>query len=413
MKSLILVLLVIFLSVGGVSAREDVVHLMLWHGQQGAQAEALQALINAFQKLYPAVTVTPVYYPSGTLPTAFAAADPDQAPDVILAANDTVAIWANAGLVKDLKLTIPKSLKSQASALVWGLFRFNDGLYGVPYSAQTLAFFYNKALVPTALKSWADVLSSAQQIHADHANMTGLAFQNGFFQSAGFLFAQGGQLINTDGNAAFADESDGALALDAYLQFQKDMSVLGRDASSGIIVDASSPNPGFEAGSVAMIYDGLWNLAQYEQALGNNLGVSTMPALDNGSVPAMFVQGEGFYLSASADDAKTQAFIDWSKFVTSVTGQTIALRQGGLLPVNRVLRLDDPNLKTFADQVALGTPFPNQPEIGEFWGPLSDAIMAVTTGSKSPDQARHDAYTAIQSALNALHDVTPEAVVSP
>ena len=109
-----------------------------------------------------------------------------------------------------------------------------------------------------------------------------------------------------------------------------------------------------------MVYDGIWNLAQFESDLGDDLGVSVMPKLDNGNVPALFAQGEGFYLNANADDAKTAAFIEWGKFVTSEEGQTIAATQGGLLPVNPNVMVDDPNLQVFADQFALGTPFPNR-----------------------------------------------------
>ena len=70
--------------------------------------------------------------------------------------------------------------------------------------------------------------------------------------------------MDFDGNATFGDDGDGTAAIDSYLQFQQDMYTLGQDASSGVIVDASSPNPGFENGTVAMIYDGLWTLGQYE-----------------------------------------------------------------------------------------------------------------------------------------------------
>src|SRR5262249_51886477 len=160
------------------------------------------------------------------------------------------------------------------------------------------------------------------------------------------------QFMDEEGRPAFADGSDGAAALDTYLQFQADMAKLGRDASSGVIVDAASPNAAFAAGTIAMIYDGLWNLPQYEKSLHDQLGVSTMPTLDNGSVPALFAQGEGFYLNASADDAKTQAFIEWAKFVTNAANQANLIEQGGILPVNPTVPLDDPNLKAFADQLA-------------------------------------------------------------
>ncbi len=152
--------------------------------------------------------------------------------------------------------------------------------------------------------------------------------------------------------------------MDAYLQFHQDMYNLSHDAASGVVVDGSSPNPGFQQGTVAMVYDGIWNLAQFESDLGDDLGVSIMPKLDNGNVPALFAQGEGFYLNANADDAKTAAFIEWGKFVTSEEGQTIAATQGGLLPVNPNVMVDDPNLQVFADQFALGTPFPNRAELG-------------------------------------------------
>jgi len=414
-RKLALMLVCLALSIApmlSVSAREDAVHLVLWHAKQGAQLDALTALISAFQRLHPSITIEPVYHANGTLQETFTKATPDQSPDVILAAGDNVGLWSGADRIKDLSISIPEELKAQASNTAWGLFQLDDGLYAVPYSAQTMAFFYNKSLVPDAPATWADVLSTARQVHSDHVNVTGLAFQNGFFQSAGFLFALGGQLMDLDGNAAFGDGADGAAAMDAYFQFQQDMDKLDQDASSGVTIDPSSPNVGFQNGTVAMIYDGLWNLAQYEKALSDNLGVSTMPALDNGKVPALFAQGEGFYLSANATDAKLRAFIEWGKFVTSPAGQMIAVKQGGLLPVNPAIKLDDPNLNVFVEQFALGTPFPNRQEAGLFWGTMSDALMAVAAGEKSPDQARHDAYTTIQKAIDDLIGVTPEATVS-
>ena len=73
----------------GVDAREEVVQLVLWHSKQGAQFEALQTSIRAFQKLHPTIAITPVYYGNGTLQPTFGKADAAQSPDMILAANDT------------------------------------------------------------------------------------------------------------------------------------------------------------------------------------------------------------------------------------------------------------------------------------------------------------------------------------
>ncbi len=383
---------------------QDTVNLTLWHSKQDAEGDALLALIDAFQAANPGITVEQVYTPDATLNDSFtASAGAGEGPDMIISANDHTGPWASAGLITDISASVDDALRAQASDTGWGLFEYNGGLYGVPYSAKTLAFFYNKAFVPDAPATWQDVLDIAKQVHGDDDTVTGLAFQNGFFHSAGFLFSLGGALMDADGNADFAEGTPGADAMDAYLQFHQDLYNLGQDPDSGVVIDGSSPNPGFQQGTVAMVYDGIWNLAQFESDLGDDLGVSVMPKLDNGNVPALFAQGDGFYLNANADEAKVAAFIAWATFVTSVEGQTIAAEQGGLLPVNPEVMVEDPNLQVFAEQFALGTPFPNRQELGAFWTPMADAIAAVSAGGETPAEARAAAYDLIQSQIDGMH----------
>lgn len=383
---------------------QDEVTLVLWHAKQDAEGDALLSIIDAFQAANPGITVEQVYNPSGTIQDSFvAAAGSGEGPDMIIWANDSVGPWATAGLIADVSSVVSDELRAQASDTAWGLFEFNGGLWGIPFSAKTLAFFYNRALVPDAPQTWAEVLEVSQELAED--GVTGLAFQNGFFHSAGFLYSLGGSLMDEDGNAAFAEGTDGAAAMDAYLQFHQDMYLLGQDASSGVVIDGSSPNPGFQQGTVAMVYDGIWNLAQYESDLGDDLGVAIMPALDNGVVPALFAQGEGFYANASIlnDEAKLNAFLAWGAFITGIEGQTIAATEGGLLPVNPEIELESENLQTFAEQFALGTPFPNRQELGAFWGPMGDAITAVGQGGQTPAAARAAAYDLIQASIDEMH----------
>jgi len=405
-KSLLVIALFALLLVPALSGvqAQDTVNLVLWHAKQDAEGDMLLSLIDAFQAANPGITIEQVYNPSGTLQDSFiAAAGAGEGPDMVIWANDSVGPWASAGLIGDLSGSVSDELRANASDTAWGLFEFEDGLWGVPFSAKTLAFFYNKALVPDAPATWADVLSISEELAAD--GLTGLAFQNGFFHSAGFLFSLDGALMDADGNAAFAPDSEGAAAMDAYLQLHQDLYLLGQDADSGVVVDGASPNPGFQQGTVAMVYDGIWNLAQYESDLGDDLGVSIMPALDNGSVPALFAQGEGFYANASVleDQAKLDAFIAWAAFVTGVEGQTIAAVEGGLLPVNPAVEVENPNLQVFAEQFALGTPFPNRQELGAFWGPMGDAITAVSAGGETPADARAAAYDQIQASIDDMH----------
>ena len=389
----------------GVSVQaQDSVNLVLWHAKQDAEGDALLAIIDAFEAANPGITVEQVYNPSGTLTDSFiAAAGAGEGPDMVIWANDITGPWVSAGLVADLTDGIDDELRAQATESAWGTFTFNESIYGIPFSAKTLAFFYNRAFVPDAPETWEEVLEISEELAED--GVTGLAFQNGFFHSAGFLYSLGGSLMDEDGNATFGDGMEGAEAMNAYLQLHQDMYNLGQDPDSGVIVAGDSPHPGFQQGDVAMVYDGIWNLAQFESDLGDDLGVSIMPALENGNVPALFAQTEGFFANATVaeDEAKWDAFIAWARFVTSEEGQTIAATEGGLLPVNPAVEVENPNLQVFAEQFALGTPFPNREELSAFWEPMADAIAAVGAGGEDVDEVRQTAYEQIQASIDEIH----------
>ncbi len=407
----ILALLAVLLAtlVGGVTA-QDPVTLVLWHAKQDAEGDGLLALIEAYNAQSDGVVVEQVFNPSGTIQDSFrTAAGAGEGPDMIFWANDSTGEWARSNLVLDISDAVTEDLQGQVADSGWGTFSFEDGLYGVPVNAKTLAFFYNRSLVLDAPETWADVLDISSGLAADEG-IAGINFQNGFFHSAGFLYALGGALMDEEGNAAFAPDTEGFDRMVEYLQFHQDMYNLSEDeASSGVRVNGDSPVPGFQDQSnptVAMVYDGIWNLAQYEQDLGDDLGVALMPALDNDVVPALFAQTDGVYPSAilADDEAKLNAYIDFMTFLTSEAGQTIGLEEAGWLPVNPGISIDDqPNLQVFAEQFTLGTPFPNRAELNAFWGPMGEAIAAVSAGGEDPAEVATRTYEAIQTAIDDIH----------
>lgn len=389
---------------GGVSAQSGST-LVLWHALQDAEADGALAILRAFEAANPGITVEAVYNPSNTLQDSYiAAAGAGEGPDLVLWANDAVGAWAQAGVILDISDWVDDELAAQVTDSGWGTFTFEGGIWGVPINAKTLAFFYNKSLVLDAPETWADVLQISRELAAD--GIIGLGFQNGFFHSAGFLFGLGGSLMDDDGNATFGPDGEGREAMEAYLQLHQDMYQLSLDPASGVIIDGTSPLPQFQTGDVAMVYDGIWNLAQFESDLGADLGVAVMPALDNGRVPAMFAQTTGIMVNPAManNETKRDAFVALMKFVTSEEGQRIGLDEAGWLPVNPNIEITDkPNLQVFADQFALGTPFPNRGELSAFWGPMGDAIAAVSAGGETPADATQAAYELIQASIDTMH----------
>lgn len=389
---------------GGVSAQDEVT-LVLWHALQDAEADGALAILDAFHEANPGIRVEPVFNPSDTIQDSFiTAAGAGEGPDLILWANDAAGIWAESGVIMPITDAVDEELQSQVTESGWGTFTYQGDIYGVPINAKTLAFFYNKSLVLDAPETWEEVLEISRELAAD--GITGLGFQNGFFHSAGFLFGYGGSLMDEEGNATFNADAEGREAMESFLALHQQMYELSQDPASGVIIDGTSPLPQFQTGEVAMVYDGIWNLAQFESDLGDDLGVVVMPALENGEVPAVFAQTTGIMANANmADDqAKVDAFITLMKFMTGEEGQRIGLELAGWLPVNPNVSIEEnPNLQVFADQFALGTPFPNRAELSAFWAPMDDAIAAVGAGGETPADAAQTAYDLIQPSIDDIH----------
>ena len=387
---------------GSVQA-QDATTLVVWHSKQDAEGDAVLGIFDYCMEQNPGLTIEAVYTPDATLRDSFqSAAGAGEGPDFIITANDNAGIFSNAGLLMPLDALLTEEVLANVSDTGWGMFQVGGEQFGIPFSAKTLAFFYNKALVPDAPATWADVLAISEELAAD--GITGLAFQDGTFHSAGFLHALGGQWLTEDYNANFAPGTEGGDAMVAFLQFLQDTYNLAQDPNSGVVIDGSSPNPGFQTGTVAMVYDGIWNLAQFESDLGDDLGVAVMPALDNGNVPGMFAQGDGFFANArnAGDPAKEAAIAAFAACVTSAEAQTIAATEGGLLPVNPAVPLENPNLVTFGEQFALGFPFPNVAELGQFWAAIDNARSRVEAGGEDPATVAADLQTAVQTGIDNL-----------
>lgn len=387
---------------GAVQAQDDST-LVLWHAKQDAEGDALLAIIDYCQTANPGLTIEAVFNPSATMQDSYrSAAGAGEGPDMLIWANDFAGELANSGLIMPIDALVSEETRAQASDAAWNTFAVNGELYGVPQSAKTLAFFYNEALVPDAPATWQEVLDISADLAQD--GITGLAFQNGTFHSAGFLYAMGGSWLTEDYNANFEPGTPGGDAMVEFLQFYQNIYNMGQDPATGVVMDGSSPNPGFQQGTVAMVYDGIWNLAQFESDLGDDLGVSIMPALDNGVVPMMWAQSEGFMLNAkdASDTAKQEAFATFASCVTGVEAQTIAAVQGGLLPVNSAVPLENPNLTVFAEQLALGAPFPNVAELSQFWGPIDNARARVAEGGEDPAVVAADLQVEVQTGIDNL-----------
>jgi maltose-binding protein MalE len=67
------------------------------------------------------------------------------------------------------------------------------------------------------------------------------------------------------------------------------------------------------------------------------------------------------------------------------------------LPVSE--KIDDPDLKAFAEAGRVAMPMPNIPAMNSVWGGQADAITLVSTGKLSPQEAADQAQSQVSTAI--------------
>src|SRR5262249_44752654 len=148
--------------------------------------------------------------------------------------------------------------------------------YAVPESYEVVALYYNRRLVPTPSADSEAWIKDA--VRLTQADRFGLVLNTGFYFSAGYLFAFGGRVFDGAGHAAV--DSPQAAAWLAWLKHLRDTKeIIARN-------DYGKADALFKTGKAAMILNGPWALADYQKALGPDLGVATLPRVASTGHPA-------------------------------------------------------------------------------------------------------------------------------
>ncbi len=383
--------------IGPTGAQEEGVTIMLWHAWQDAEADLLYAWIDNFQAANPGVTIDTLYTPFDDLRNRFTtAAATGEGPDMLIGPVDWIGPFAEAGLIRPLNDVITLDLYFQVVEPAWGVTMYEGQVYGVPESAKNIILYYNPSLIDTPPQTWEEMLDICAEFGA--VGEVGLEFNPGFYHTMGYFFAFGGQLMDEEGNNII-DQGDAAIR---YLELLADLYQRAQDPANGIVIEGT--NDLFRQGAAAMIFDGPWNLGTYRADLGEeNVAVTLMPAVD-GTYGKPLVGTENFFFSADISDEALAAGLDFMRYVTSPEGQLMAQEVAGHIPIGVGVEYIDEDIEGFAAQAAIGTPFPNRPEMSAYWEPMGNAITAVMEGGVPPEDALAEAVEAINAAIASMHE---------
>ncbi len=355
-------------------------NIVLWHGWTGAEADTLAEVIAAFQAAAPDATVETLAVPFDQLKNKFTTeASTGGGPDLLIGPKDWIGELSQASLIAPLDDLADKIGLNNLNQAAVDANKFQGKVWAFPESTEAVALWYNKDKVKEAPTSVDELLKQAAEV--------GLAYNSGFYHSAGILLAEGGKVLDEQ-QACALDQGDSVVNGLTLIANAKGTANVIADADGGKL-DAA-----FKDGQVGFVFNGPWATGDYVKALGaDKLGIVDPITVGTGKF-APFLGTKNVFLSANSQNEAAQAFL-W--FMAQPETQAM-LTKVGHIPSNPNVKVDDPFIAAFLKQTASASYFPNEPEMGAVWTPAADMITKVIEGKSTPADAVAEACATINAA---------------
>ncbi|WP_433730237.1 sugar ABC transporter substrate-binding protein [Actinoplanes sp. CA-051413] len=329
---------------------------------------------------------------------ALLAAQQDNSPDVLIVDNPVVSTLAEAGALTTTEESKLDTAGVEPNLLAAG--QSGGKTFGIPIGANTLALYYNKAVLtkagvdPAQIKDWAALtaaLGKVKQSGKKGITFSAIGTEEGSFQFLPWYWGSGANLTQLDSPQAVS-------ALTLWTDWLKQ----GYAPNSVLNNTQTTSWQEFATGDYAFGENGTWQLANAKKT-GFDYGIIAIPSSAGGTAPAP-TGGEFVTAPVQSDTAR---YAVSQKLITCLTSADNALTTDTTLSyVAATAAVQDkqvaatPELKVWVEAVKaakgrtsddLGTKYPKISQ------PLWTAFQAALSGSKSPQ----DALKAAQSTAAA------------
>ncbi|WP_313469235.1 extracellular solute-binding protein [Carnobacterium sp.] len=329
------------------------------------------------------------------------------APDVMMSAYDRVGPLGQQGHLAEVTLGNEEQYDDTDKAQV----TIDDKIYAEPAVIETLVLYYNKDLVDTPPKTFADLEALSKDKKYDFEGEAGkntgfLAKWTDFYFSYGLVAGYGGYVFGDNGTdpTDIGLNNKGAVEAITYATdwFQKVWPQGMKDitSSDAFITDQ------FLAGKVGAFIGGPWQAAALKEA-GVNYGVSTIPTLDNGEEYQAFGGGKGWVVSNYSKNKDVAQ--EWLDYVTTTENQNKFYDDTNEIPANQESRMyatdqNDELTSAVIGQYKEAQPMPNIPEMAEVWTGAENLMFDAASGNKTPKESADDATKLISESIEQKYN---------
>jgi len=173
--------------------------------------------------------------------------------------------------------------------------------------------------------------------------------------------------------------------------------------------DYACASDNFTTGNAAMIINGDWELGNYSDLLGDDLGVAPIPAIaETGELPKPYVGGSFYMVPSGVEGDTLTVVLDFIDFTLAADQQRALVSELSRLPANgEVLAdpsvTDDPLLQGAAEAVAAGVPQPINVEMRCNFDAMTAAVRDVLgNGNNDFDAVAQTMQEAAENCIATL-----------
>jgi multiple sugar transport system substrate-binding protein len=372
--------------------------------QNGPIYSALNTVFSNFEKSHPGITIKRediVNSGNNYLTEVAAEAAAGTLPDILMLDNPTVPTLASYGVLTPLG-SLGKTAIPTLGAAQQGEAKFNGQIVGYPLYTNTIALFYNKAMLAAANiqppTTWAQLLTDAKALTT--SQHYGIAFSAEACSGCGvwtilpFLLTNGGSLTHLT-----SPQSVQALTL--WTDLAKEGAV-DKDFTNW---NQGQPEAAFAANKAAMMINGPWFFGTLNSVKGLNYGVVEIPVNTQGQNVVGPIGGEVWTIPKSNPTTEKAAFELLNYMAQPSVDAALATASGDIPTVQSAVpiwqKTANPLYSPFLAELKHG--FVRTGTLGVLYPrvetAVGNAIVAAIIGKHTPAAAFASAQTEVNSIL--------------
>ena len=352
------------------------VTIRIWHALNPEEEAVFKEIAALYMQSRPDVQVVFENKAPDLQTAVLAAIATGEKFDLFIWAHDWIGLMVEAGVLKPVDNDVADVLPKFAVPIP----QYKGRIYGLPFTAETVALICNKKMVPEPPKAFADLLKIMQQHHKPPQSY-GIAYiVNPYFISA---------WIHGTGGYYFDDRTEKQGLTDPG-------SIAGFEFFKKNIMPYVGPNPTdyntqvslFLSGQAPCMVNGPWSIGAVKKA-GIDFFVAPLPPVDSTYVPRPYGGLKMFYTTIYASKEAID-FMKW--FATDSQVAKILVEKLGYVPVTKDVQVQDPVVQGFYEAIKNVYLMPVSPKMQPVWGAVDIVIQnAIVSDQKTITQAVQDA----------------------